>query len=261
MTTVAQLEHEADTVDRLVDRGALFVLNDSGGKDSQAMRIVLRDRVPASQMIVMHASLGEVEWPGAMEHARQGAERDGLPFVVAEATKTFFEMVERRAESRPDAPCWPSAQHRQCTSDLKRGPIERETRRVLRERGLSLVVNCMGIRAAESPRRAKATPLRYNARNSKAGREWYDWLPIFDMSTESVIRTVREAGEDLHPAYAAGNDRLSCMFCIMGSAGDLTRAAAANPSLYRRYVELEQRTGYTMHQSRIPLTQITGIAV
>ncbi len=30
----------------LIEENAIFVLNDSGGKDSQAMRIILRDIIP-----------------------------------------------------------------------------------------------------------------------------------------------------------------------------------------------------------------------
>lgn len=250
-----------DQIRAMIEAGALFVLNDSGGKDSQAMRIVLRDVVPAEQKIVIHASLGDVEWPGALEHAKAGADRDGLPFVVARAVKTFFEMVEHRYKVRPgpNSPCWPSASNRQCTSDLKRGPIEREIRRVLRERGLSRVVTCMGIRAEESAGRAKAIPLKRSDRNSVAGRDWWEWLPIHSLTRAQVFQSITDAGETPHPAYAAGNDRLSCMFCIMGSRNDLRNAALANPELYRRYVEIERRTGYTMHQSRVSLPQLTGV--
>lgn len=248
-----------DVVRDLVSRGALVVVNDSGGKDSQAMRILIARAVPANQVVVIHASLGSVEWPGALEHAQQGARRSGLPFVVARAKKSFFDMVEHRFATRPDSPSWPSAANRQCTSDLKRGPIEREIRRIAREFGTSLVVNCTGIRAEESPNRAKLQPLKRNDRNSKAGRDWFDWLPIHDLTRADVLQVVADAGEQLHPAYAAGNERLSCMFCIMGSRNDLRNAAIANPDLYRRYLELEQRTGYTMHQSRKPLDVLTGI--
>jgi len=246
----------------MIDAGALFVLNDSGGKDSQAMRIVLRDVIPATQKIVIHASLGDVEWPGALEHAQIGAERDRIPFIVARAVKTFFEMVEHRYAVRPgpNSSCWPSASNRQCTSDLKRGPIEREIRRVLKDRG-SRVVTCMGIRADESPARAKAKVLRRSDRNSVAGRDWWEWLPIHHLSRSDVFRIIAEAGEQPHSAYAAGNDRLSCMFCIMGSRNDLRNAAIQNPELYRRYVEVERRTGYTMHQSRTPLAVLTGVEV
>lgn len=253
------------TIQRMLDEGALFVLNDSGGKDSQAMRIALGPILQAAGLrlstVVMHAALGDVEWPGALEHAKAGADRDGFRFHVATATKTFFEMVEHRYKVRPGpgSPCWPSAANRQCTSDLKRGPIEREIRRLLPEYRTLNVVTCMGIRREESPARGKLEPLKRSERNSKAGRDWWEWLPIFEMTKRQVFESIAAAGEAPHPAYAAGNDRLSCMFCIMGSRKDLRNAALANPELYRRYVAMEERTGYTMHQSRLSLPQLTGI--
>lgn len=248
-------------IQTLLNSGALFVVNDSGGKDSQALRIILSRIIPAAQLLVVHASLGEVEWAGALEHARDGAARAGLPFIVARATKTFLEMVERRFESRPEVPSWPSASTRQCTSDLKRNPINREIRHELKRRGLLKVVNCMGIRSEESVSRSKLQPVKRNETNSVAGREWWDWLPIHAMSRVEVFATISAAGEEPHPAYALGNERLSCMFCIMASKNDLTNAARQNPALYRKYVQLEQRTGYTMHMSRKPLTVLTGIEV
>ena len=44
-----------------IRRGALVALNHSGGKDSQAMTILLSRIVPREQTIVVHAPLGEVE--------------------------------------------------------------------------------------------------------------------------------------------------------------------------------------------------------
>jgi len=247
----------------MIEAGALFVLNDSGGKDSQAMRIVMRGIVPRRQLIVVHASLGDVEWPGALEHARQGADRDGLTFIVARARKTFFEMVEHRYRVRPgpNSPCWPSSANRQCTSDLKRDPITREIRRFAKERGINQIVTCLGIRAEESSARAKKCPLVRSERNSTAGREWWEWMPIHALSRQQVFQIIEQAGETPHYAYGLGNERLSCMFCIMGSVNDLRNAARHNPELYHRYVEVEQRTGYTMHQSRKSLPVLVGGAL
>ena len=211
---------------------------------------------------MVHATLGEAEWPGALEHAQQQAEAAGAAFVVAQAVKTFFEMVEHRFKVRPgpNSPSWPSASNRQCTSDLKRGPIEREVRRYARAHGHLRIVGCMGLRAQESPHRAKANPWQRNDRQSVAGRTWYEWLPIHELSLQDVLSTVREAGQQLHPAYALGNERLSCVFCIMASASDLRNGARHNPELYAKYVELEQRTGYTMHMSRKSLPELTGVS-
>ena len=229
----------SDNIQNLINRGALFVCNHSGGKDSQAMLIYLKIRVPREQLLIIHAELPGVEWEGTEEKVHQYAA--GLPVIVTRAQKTFFDMVERRG-------MYPSPKYRQCTSDLKRGPIEKALRRHLKDRPHynGLIVNCMGMRAQESSSRSKLTVLKLNARNSKAGREWYDWLPIHDLSEQQVFRAIEEAGEEPHWAYKSGMSRLSCCFCIMSSKKDLITAAKLNPSLYRKHVETEKRIGQSM---------------
>ena len=117
----------------------------------------------------------------------------------------------------------------------------------------------MGMRAEESPARAKKTPWRRNDRMSVAGREVFDWLPVFDLSTEDVFRVIREAGQSPHWAYAAGMSRLSCSFCILASRADLRRAAELRPELYRTYAALERRIGHTLSPTRQPLPEVTGV--
>jgi DNA sulfur modification protein DndC len=242
-------------IQSLIARGALFVANNSGGKDSQAMLIAIRALVPAAQILVIHAELPGVEWKGTEEHAR--AISSGLEYRTCTAVKTFFQMVDRRQN-------WPSPSYRQCTSDLKRGPIERTIRQFIAEKGLSgLVVNCMGLRAEESTNRdcgldkaafkstgARVT-LKKNERNSKAGREWYDWLPIHGFTISDVWLTIKKAGQSPHWAYASGMSRLSCCFCIMSSKADLQIAARLNPELYARYVAKEREIGKTLFARKI----------
>lgn len=245
-------------VEALVASGALFVANHSGGKDSQAQLIKLLEVVPARQILVVHASLGAMEWPGALELARNQAAAAGLPFIVATATKTLLEMVERRFEGRPEVPSWPSASTRQCTSDLKRGPIQREVRRYAKANGYKVIVNCLGLRAQESPVRAKRAPLRLNEYYTNSVNTWYEWLPVHDLSTAEVFGIIEQAGQQPHYAYAMGNDRLSCVFCIMANKRDLRNGREQRPELFAQYVELEERTGYTMHMSRIPLVDLSA---
>lgn len=249
----------APQIQSLIDRGALFVVNNSGGKDSQAMLIYLRDVIPAEQLLVIHAELPGVEWEGTLEHAQ--AISQGLPFVVVKAQKTFFDMVDSRQN-------WPSPSYRQCTSDLKRGPIEKAVRHWISENGLNgIVVNCMGLRAQESCTRAKAEAFKRSERNSKAGREWYDWLPIHSWSKDDVILAVKKAGQQLHWAYQHVS-RLSCVFCIMGSKADLAAAATLNPDLYAKYVAKEREIGKTLFARKkagkvvqITLEELTGVPV
>lgn len=241
----------------LIERNALFVANHSGGKDSQATLIALINQgIPLKQILVVHASLGAMEWPGALEKAQEHAAAHGLPFIVAKAAKTFFDMVERRHATRPDAPSWPSPQHRQCTSDLKRDPIAREVRRYADAHGFKTIVNCLGLRAKESTGRAKLEVFSRVERFSTAGRTWLQYLPIHKLTTEEVFASIAAAGLKPHFAYLLGNERLSCVFCIMSSQNDLRVGQKHNPELFDSYVRLEKKTGYTMHASKESLLKL-----
>jgi 3'-phosphoadenosine 5'-phosphosulfate sulfotransferase (PAPS reductase)/FAD synthetase len=181
----------------------------------------------------VHAELPGVDWEGIPAHIE--ATCGGLPVHYCRATKTFFDMVESRG-------MFPSPKYRQCTSDLKRGPIER----TIRGLGLSLVVNCMGLRAEESSARAKCETFKRSDRNSVAGREWFDWLPIHDWSEARVFGEIASSGQVPHWAYAAGMSRLSCCFCIMASKRDLRTAAKLRPELFAKYVATERALDQTM---------------
>ena len=241
----------------LIDHGALVAVNHSGGKDSQAMAILLSRIVPREQLLFVHAPLGEVEWPGAIEHIERTIPPD-VPLVLAPVVsgKTLLDRIEERR-------MFPSSSARWCTSDFKRSPIERELRRYLKvhPRFGGRIVNAMGMRASESPARSRLVSWRRSDRNSRAGREWYDWLPVHGLERTEVFRIIREAGESPHWAYAAGMSRLSCSFCILASRADLCRAAELRPRLYRQYVDLERRIGHTLSPTRVPLPQLTGIPV
>jgi len=235
-------------VKELVRRGALFVVSHSGGKDSQAMLIEVRKLVPDSQILVVHADLGEVEWPGTLEHA--AATSKGLPFVVCRAGKDLLGMVKHRGK-------WPSPAFRQCTSDLKRGPIEKTIRAYANERGKSLIVEAWGLRAQESGSISKGTGragkpvLATPPEKNRASWEWYVWLPIHRMSVEEVWNTIHRAGQKGHWAYGKGMSRLSCSFCIMSNKSDLAIAALERPDLLAKYEALEKETGHTVFARKV----------
>ena len=230
----------------------LYVINHSGGKDSQAMTAWLAARLPHDQLILIHAPLGRIEWHGTIQHI-EATKPDDVPllFAYVASGKDLLQRIEERGK-------FPDKSRRWCTSDFKRGPIEREIRRYLAahpEYG-GRVINCMGIRADESRDRAKAQPLKLNSRNSKAGRTWWDWLPIHSWKLADVLREIKRANQPLHWAYEQGMSRLSCSFCILASQKDLRTAARLRPDLYQEYVELEQRIKHTLSPSRKPLPVI-----
>lgn len=239
-----------------IEKGSLFVINHSGGKDSQAMTILLSKIIPKQQILVIHAELPEVDWEGIPAHIEHNS--FGLPVLYTRARKTFFEMVERRFERKPSVPSFPSPSTRQCTSDLKRGPIDKAVRSYLKDNPQhnGRVVHCIGIRAEESTGRAKAKDWTLYQRESIAGRTVFHWLPIHGLTESEVFSTIKVCGQTPHPAYSMGMTRLSCCFCIMSSHKDLKTASMLKPVLFSRYIELEKRTGYTMSMSRRSLETI-----
>ena len=239
----------------MIRRGALVAVNVSGGKDSQAMTILLARTVPRDQLVVVHAPLGEVEWPGTIEHIESTMPAD-VPLIFARVAsgKSLLERVEERG-------MFPSLRARFCTSDLKVSPIERELRRYLKAhpRFEGRLVSAMGLRRDESAARARRIPWKRSDRNSRAGREWFDWLPIFDLTVDDVFRIIRDAGQSPHWVYAQGLSRCSCSFCVFAPVSAMRRAAELRPGLYRKYAEIEQRIGHTLSPSGIPLPDLTGI--
>ncbi len=248
-----------------INNGALVFCSHSAGKYSQAMYLRLRDLVPHDQLIVVHAHLGEAEWPGVIEHIEATTDH---PLNVVEADRTFLDMVLRRT-------MFPDARNRLCTSTLKTGPIRKFIRRVMNERGATVAYNCTGIRAQESRSRAQKTPLsQHKALCTKARTVW-DWLPIFDMSEAEVYDVIEAAGQQPHFAYGHRGDRngrLSCRFCVLGCQNDLRNSAEDDPYLYAMYTAVENITGHTMFTRSktvggvrqtipMPLAEKTGIPV
>jgi len=274
MTMSLDLGDEQPAIPRqihnLIARGALFVESHSGGKDSQAMHLLLRGLVPREQRVTVHADLGRVEWAGALEHIY--ATSDSMPVHVCRARRDLLQVVEERG-------MFPSPANRWCTSDLKRGPIEKVIRHLTYARkaaghpAWNLVVSCEGLRAEESTKRKKMLPFEFDEGNSKAGREWYQWLPVHGLSEKEVFDMIAAAGQQPHIVYRKGMPRFSCVFCIYADEKTLAMAARLvreepelvnDPNVYRDYVALERSTGQVMLMpsktfGRRTLEQITGI--
>jgi len=236
----------------LVDLAAydVILLNSSAGKDSMASLDVIATQAARQgvldRVVVGHADLGRAEWAGTRELAREQAERYGLRFFVVSARgPDLLERVERRG-------MWPSPQQRWCTSDLKRGPLRRLMTQLVREHrdrvGEARVrlLNVMGMRAQESPARARKPVSRVDPGASNGRREVTDFLPLFDWAVEDVWHRIGASrmADLVHPAYAAGMPRLSCRFCILAPKSALVTSARLNPDLAQEYLRVEKATGH-----------------
>lgn len=195
--------------------------------------------------------------------------------------------VKTREEFEVPRPFWSSKAQRYCTSDMKRDPINV----FYRNQKTNFIISCEGIRADESTDRSKKNPFTVNKRASnkfyhgmsaEQAINAYDqskrlvlaWYPIFNFSTEDVWLTFDQTKETLaaarmeykftrvvpaswpfHPAYVYGNDRVSCVFCIMGCMNDLTVGAEHRPELLQELITMEI-DGHATFKSDFSLTQL-----
>jgi 3'-phosphoadenosine 5'-phosphosulfate sulfotransferase (PAPS reductase)/FAD synthetase len=181
-----------------------IVLNSSAGKDSQAMLDYVveqcdRAGVPRRRLVVVHADLGRVEWPGTRALAEEQARHYGLPFVaVSRPQGDLLDHIAQRG-------MFPSPAVRWCTSDHKRGPVSTLFTRLAacRRQGVAVcrILNCLGMRAEESLARARRPPFAPNALASN-GRRWVDdWLPLHAWTVEQVWQR-RPPPPGLRPGHA-----------------------------------------------------------
>lgn len=225
----------------------VILVNSSAGKDSQAMLDLIHEMATAAnvaeRLVVVHCDLGRVEWAGTRELAEKQAAHYGVRFeVVSRPQGDLLTHVEQRR-------MWPSSTARYCTSDHKRGQVRRVMTKLAdevraRKGGQVRILSCMGLRADESPARAKKVTFEFDARASNGRRHVDTWLPIHGWTTAQVWERIRQSGVPHHPAYDKGMKRLSCVFCIFAPKSALLIAGAHNSALLAEYVAVEQKIGH-----------------
>ena len=269
---------------RMLAAGAALTVSISGGKDSQAMLAALaalwrRERW-RSAFSTLHCCLGRMDWPEARPHSERLAAQAGLPIAVVrrEQGDLLADMQQRLEKTRgTGTPFWPSAQFRYCTSDNKTRPSDAQLRRH------HLVISAEGIRAEESPARAKKQPVSLRpsitskvfkdltpeeavAAARPGRRAAVNWYPIFDWTLAEVWEACATSADDIAhrrtlyaegqtaralagcpvaEAYVLGNDRFSCQLCILASLNDLRVGRRHNPALWETLCRMEDESGFT----------------
>ncbi len=227
----------------------VILVSTSAGKDSLAMLDLVAERCTElgilDRLVAVHADLGRVEWQGTRELAERQASKYGIRFeVISRPQGDLLTQVEERG-------MWPSSSARYCTSDHKRGQIQKVITKLSRELGRpSRILNVIGLRAQESDARAEKIPFEHNARASSSKRHVDNWLPILSWTVDQVWDRIRSRGLEYHYAYDLGMERLSCVFCVLAPAAQLQMAAKHNPELLEQYLEVERKIGHDFQNGR-----------
>ena len=275
-------------IQQLMGDGAHLVISISGGKDSDTMLYDLvtwysLNRFPGKLMAV-HADLGRVEHPESLPQCRAVCQALGIPLHVVKRDIDLLDgWIKRRAtldaQGKHDKPHWSSSAARYCTSDWKRSPIDKFIRNQFPSD--ATVICAIGLRAEESPARKKreSLTLRTGCQAPTKNRVVYNWLPIQRYSLEDVWATIGYSLSELkalqedyqtalktddkdaiwvlentfraHIAYLRGNDRVSCVFCVLaGSSPDWRIGAIHHPDHYRELVNQELSTGFSFTNAK-----------
>jgi 3'-phosphoadenosine 5'-phosphosulfate sulfotransferase (PAPS reductase)/FAD synthetase len=236
----------------------VIAVSSSGGKDSQAALGVIVEAARAAGVMdrvhVIHCDLGRAEWAGTREVAIAQAVAYGIPESRIHITQAqdkngasldLVDLIERRK-------MFPSSTARYCTSDAKRGPTFRVFTKLTKLAAVEgrpvRILDVQGIRAEESPARAKKVAFSNREMASNTKRTVDEFFPIFNWTTAQVWAFIKTSGVVHHKAYDLGMPRLSCVFCVLGNRDSLLLAGEHNPALLDTYVKLEKRIGHTLQQ-------------
>lgn len=224
---------------------SMIVISTSGGKDSLCTMIetvkAARQQKVAHRIVCVNCDTG-ADWPDAGDVAQAQCNALGIPLHIVKPNISIPDYIEKRG-------MFPSMKCRFCTR-LKTGAIDKFIRNLYPANQESRILSVTGERREESPHRRKLA--EFEPHPLTAGkRKVFHCRPILDWTLEKVWQTIQASGIAPHPAYTEyGNERLSCALCVFGCEKDLQNGAEVRPDLARRYMAVEERTGFTFRNKQ-----------
>ncbi|MEU5303297.1 phosphoadenosine phosphosulfate reductase family protein [Streptomyces noursei] len=194
------------------------VLGISGGKDSSALAIHMRDRVP--EMEYFFCDTG-AELPETYEYLNRLEAALGKPIVRLNADRDFDHWMEVYQGTLP------SPQMRWCTKNLKIKPLEEWV-------GDDEVISYVAIRADEN--RLGYVSTKPNIKAVFPFRE-------DGIDKDGVMRILDEAGIGL-PGYYEWRTRSGCYFCFFQRKHEWVGLKDRHPELYDKAVAYEDKVRY-----------------
>lgn len=236
----------------------------SGGADSQACALWVRQRFPPEDIILMNTLAGGNEHPITEQFIKEYSEK---VFPVVTVTPLIQDLGgrgtkpglsrDRRQEFSDDDELtfdrlayikqrFPSRRAQFCTEHLKLVPQRRWTDENLTAKGIDFE-RWIGVRRDESEAR----------RNAKE-REWDEYFdcyvnrPLVDWTKKQVFDFLAEHGEEVNPLYKMGFGRVGCAPCINSGKEDIRTWATRFPEMIDKVREWEKRVGRTFFAPCVP---------
>ena len=188
----------------------------SGGKDSSALAVYMRERVPDMEYFFCDTG---AELPETYAYLAKLEVVLGKPIARLNSTRGFDHYFEVFRGTLP------SPQMRWCTTLLKIKPLEEWI-------GDDEVVSYVAIRADECNRKGYIST-KPNIRTE---------FPFIDDGIDhaGVIRILEDSGLNL-PDYYGWRTRSGCYFCFFQRKAEWVGLADHHPDLFKRAVAIEQK--------------------
>ena len=193
-----------------------YICGISGGKDSSALAVYLRDKVPGMEYFFCDTG---AELPETYEYLTRLEVILGKPIIRLNAQRGFDHWFEVFRGALP------SPQMRWCTKNMKIKPIEAWI-------GEVPAFSYVAIRADESNRKGYIST-KPNIRTR---------FPFIEdgIDQDGVTRILEEAGIGL-PTYYEWRTRSGCYFCFYQRKAEWVGLAERHPELFQRAVAIEQK--------------------
>ena len=196
---------------------ARHILSLSGGKDSAALAVYMRDRIPNMEYI-FHDT--DKELPETLDYLARLEAILGTPVVKTSTVDNFDHWLTVYGGMLP------SNHRRWCTKMLKLKPFEAYV-------GDDPVINYVALRADEQ---------RTGYISSKATVKTIYPFQEDGIVHSDVIRILEESGLGLPPYMAWGRTRSGCFFCFYQQKIEWVRLKEVHPELFEEAKRYEEQS-------------------
>lgn len=242
----------------------------SGGKDSVASFLTLREKVPLWKIVLVFSDTCD-ELPetydylkyfdenvfsvirlcqkivGHSDTGRRSIENEIISWDVPYkqlpemGVLTLFDEIRNRFKSNPNVPVWPSKGIRYCTKHLKVNPFFKFIRSLVNKNDRDRTLIVRGLRQEESKQRSKTSELVMDEVNG----DFYNFYhPVYDLTTEEVFDLHRKHCVKINPVYDY-RERSNCAGCPFARNSEIAKTVEIHPNVFEPYLEIEKETGYT----------------
>lgn len=231
------------------------VISLSGGKDSTALALLAVDREVENIRFVFcntgneaRETLEYISYLDQVLHSKTGrnieiCEASFEKKLIEKSTKVEVEKRKIALEVAALDPSpflqlaalkgrFPSTTARFCTEGLKVKPIKDLISKILATG--EDVENWSGVRAEESPKRAKLPEREFFFANESTGAEAWHYRPILKWSAKDCFEIMKRHGVKPNPLYKMGFARVGCFPCINCRKAELRLIAEQFPDYIRR---------------------------